>query len=121
MNKSWLLVLLGFSVVFSVVFVPATQAETHRDFQSGKLLDIGSEERLIDGTSYKYATYKVQIGDVIYFTRGERLNRHSGDPGHGLIVGDTVKVAIDGGSLILQRPDGKEIKAKITKRERAGS
>jgi hypothetical protein len=117
MNKSWFSVLLGFFFVFAL----ASRAETHRDFQTGKLLDVGLEERLVEGTTHKYATYEVQIGDVVYFARGERLHKNSGDAGHGLIVGDPVKVAIDGDNLILQRPDGKEIKAKITKRQRAGS
>jgi len=94
-------------------------AGNHREFQSGKLLDVSSEERLFEGTTIKRAVYQVQVGDVVYLARGERLNRHSGDPGHGLIVGDAVQAAIDGDNLILQRPDGKEIKARIFKRQRA--
>ncbi len=88
-------------------------------FQNGKLLDVGSDERLVEGTTVIHAVYQVQIGDLIYFARGERVRRHSDDPAHGLVVGDLVQVAIDGDSLILQRPDGKEIKAKIIRRQRA--
>jgi hypothetical protein len=47
------------------------------------------------------------------------MRRHSGDPGHGLIIGDPVQAAVEGEDLILLRPDGKELKAKITRRERA--
>jgi hypothetical protein len=36
-----------------------------------------------------------------------------------LIVGDAVQVAIDGENLILLKPEGKELKVKITRRERA--
>jgi hypothetical protein len=93
-------------------------AESHHEFQNGKLLDISYDERLEEGTTYRRAIYHVQVGDIVYLGRGERVKRHSGDPGHGLIIGDPVKAAIDGDNLILQRPDGKEIKAKIVKRER---
>jgi hypothetical protein len=120
MNNTWLFALLrvsvGFAVLSSAVYCCAG---SHREFQTGKLLDVSSDERLVEGTSLKYAVYQVQVGDVVYFGRGERLRRHSGDPGHGLIVGDPVQAAIDGDSLILQRPDGKEIKTKIIKRQRA--
>jgi hypothetical protein len=120
MNKTWLFALLrvsvGFSVLLSTVYCCAG---THREFQTGKLLDVSADERLFEGTSVKYAIYQVQVGDVVYFGRGERLRRRSGDPGHGLIVGDPVRAAIDGDSLILQRPEGKEIKTKIVKRQRA--
>ncbi len=89
------------------------------DFQTGKLLDISSEERVVEGTEYNRAIYQVQIADLIYFSRGERITKHSGDPGHGLIVGDPVKVAINGDKLILKRPDGKQITTTIIKRVRA--
>jgi hypothetical protein len=36
-----------------------------------------------------------------------------------LIIGDPVQAAIDGEDLILLRPDGRELKAKIVRRERA--
>ena len=35
------------------------------------------------------------------------------------IIGDPVQAAVEGEDLILLRPDGKELKAKITRRERA--
>jgi len=89
------------------------------EFQTGKLLDVDSDERLVEGTTIRRAVYQVQIGDIIYFARGERLHKRSGDPGHGLVIGDPVEAAIDGESLLLKRPDGKEIKAKIIKRTRA--
>jgi hypothetical protein len=87
-------------------------------FQTGKLISIASDERVVEGTSYRWAIFTVQVADVIYTARGDRIRRRSGDIGQGLIVGDSVKVAIDGGDLILLKPDGKELKTKITKRER---
>jgi len=111
-------VLIGFVVLLSTIYL---HAGTHRDFQAGKLLDVSSDERLVEGTTVKHAVYEVQLGDIIYFARGERIHVHSGDLGHGLVVGDSVQAAIDGDNLILQRPDGKEIKTKIIQRKRAGS
>jgi hypothetical protein len=45
--------------------------------------------------------------------------RWTKDVGEGLIVGDAVQVAIDGGNLIFLKPDGKEMKTTIVKRTRA--
>lgn len=87
----------------------------------GKLVDISSDERVDKGTTHGYTVYQVQIGDIVYFGRGEKLPKHPGDTGHGLIVGDPVQAAIEGSDLIIQRPDGKEIKTKVIKRKRAGA
>jgi hypothetical protein len=109
---------IGLSFLLSTLYL---HAGAHRDFQTGKLLNVSSDERLIEGTTVKHAVYEVQLGDIIYFARGERIHVHSGDVGHGLVVGDSVQAAIDGDNLILQRPDGKEIKTKIIQRKRADS
>jgi hypothetical protein len=114
----WVLVSFGLLFLLSTLNL---YAGVHRDFQAGKLLDVTSDERLIEGTTVKHAVYEVQLGDIIYFARGERIHVHSGDVGHGLVVGDSVQAAIDGDNLILQRPDGKEIKTKIIQRKRADS
>jgi hypothetical protein len=109
---------VGFSVLVGTLCL---YAGTHRDFQAGKLLDVSSDERLVEGTTVKHAVYEVQLGDIVYFARCERIHVRSGDVGHGLVVGDPVQAAIDGDNLILQRPDGKEIKTKIIQRKRADS
>jgi len=96
-------------------------AAPHHEFQAGKLVDISSDERVDKGTTHGYTIYQVQIEDIVYFGRGEKLPKHPGDTGHGLIVGDPVQAAIEGSDLIIQRPDGKEIKTKIIKRQRAGA
>jgi hypothetical protein len=122
MNKSCILALMRVSIGLSVLFSTlCLYAGTHREFKTGKLLDISSDERLIEGTTIKHAIYEVQVGEILYFGRGERIRAHSGDVGHGLVVGDPVQAAIDGDNLILQRPDGKEIKTKIIQRNRADS
>ena len=106
--------------LFVVLAAASVSAGDHREFQTGKLVDVTSDERLYEGTTVKHAIYHVQIGDVVYLARGERISRHSSDPAHGLVVGDTVQVAVEKDDLIMQRPDGKEIKARIVKRIRAG-
>jgi hypothetical protein len=110
---------LSVIVCISLAAPYSSAGGAHRDFQSGKLLEVSSDERFVEGSSFRRAIYEVQVGDVVYFARGERLGRRSGDPGHGLIVGDSVQAALNGDNLILKRPDGKEIKAKIIKRQRA--
>jgi hypothetical protein len=101
------------------LFVTLAFAAHKHDFVTGKLLDIGSTERVVEGTVYRSAEFTVQMADLIYTTRGDRISRGTQDVGKGLIVGDPVQVALDGGSLIFLRPDGKEMKTTIVKRTRA--
>ncbi len=103
----------------ALTFANALPGAAKHDFQTGKLVNIDSDERIFQGTSFRWAIFTVQVGDLVYTARGERVRRRSGDPGHGLIIGDPVQIAVDGDNLILLRPDGKELKAKITRRERA--
>jgi|ERR1035441_10270807 hypothetical protein len=105
-------------IALTALLATALIGAKQRNFQTGKLISIASDERVVEGTSYRWAMFSVQVADVIYTARGDRISRHGGDIGQGLVVGDSVKVAIDGGDLILLKPDGKELKTKITKRER---
>src|SRR5207245_1095045 len=89
------------------------------DYQTGKLVDVAYDDVLHSGSSQRHAVYQVRLGDVIYSAEGDKLKGHKGDPAHGLIVGDEVRVAIDGDHLFLRRPDGKDLKTTIVKRERA--
>lgn len=118
---SWrcLIVNLGCFLVLVSALASVASAGSAPTFVDGKLLDITSDERVIEGTAFRNAVYEVQIDNVIYFGKGERIKKSSGDPGHGLIIGDPVKAAVDGDNLILQRPDGKQIKTKIVRRVRA--
>ncbi|MFY9855833.1 MAG: hypothetical protein WAK26_18340 [Terracidiphilus sp.] len=107
-------------VIFATITLAATLfAGQKHEFQTGKLLNVTTSERLVEGTSVLRAIFTVQIGDIIYTARGERVHHRSGDIGQGLIVGDTVKVTVDGDDLILLKPDGKDLKIKIVRRERA--
>ena len=103
-----------------LALAPATAAfaAAKHIFQTGKLLGVSIEETVVGGTSIRQALFTVQIGDLVITARGERVRR-TGDIGQGLIIGDAVQVALDGGDMILLKPDGKEMKTTIFKRERA--
>jgi hypothetical protein len=107
------------AVALAITLATTLLGATKRDFQTGKLLSVTEDEELSRGTSYRWAVFTVQIGDLVYTARGGRIRRRSGDLGKGLIVGDNVQVALDGSeNLILLKPDGKELEIKITKRAR---
>lgn len=105
-------------LVLTLTFTTLALGATKYDFQPGKLLNVTADERYVQGTSIRSAIFSIQIGDLVYTARGERIRRNT-DIGQGLIVGDPVQVAVHGEDLILQKPDGKELKTKIIKRERA--
>jgi hypothetical protein len=118
MNETPRRVLLMAALTFTLA--TAFLGATKRDFQTGKLVSVTEDEELSKGTSFRWAVFTVQVGDLVYTARGGRVRRRSGDLGQGLIVGDAVQVALDGSDhLILLKPDGKELKIKITKRARA--
>jgi hypothetical protein len=110
------------SMMAALAFTLATAVlgATKRDFQTGKLVGVTEDEELVKGTSYRWPVFTVQVGDLVYTARGGLVRRRSGDLAKGLIVGDAVQVALDGSdNLILLKPDGKELKIKITRRARA--
>jgi len=67
---------------------------------------VGSDERAVEGTTILHAVYQVQLGDLIYFARGERVRRRSGDPAHGLVAGDPVQFANEGDDPIAAAAPG---------------
>lgn len=107
--------LIALTLAFTISLLGAVK----RDYQTGKLLSVTTDERLVEGTSQRWAIFTVQIGDLVYTARGERVRRGTTDFAQGLIIGDAVQVTVDGEDLILLKPDGKELKSKILKRERA--
>jgi len=121
MNKNSRLWIIRIFLCLAVLLSSAgMRAAPDHEFKTGKLVDISSEERVDKGTTHGYAVYKVQLGDIVYFGRGDKLPKHPKDEGHGMIVGDPVQAAIDGKDMILKLPDGKELKTRIIKRARAG-
>jgi hypothetical protein len=109
------------AIVFALLLLLVTTAlgaTKQHEFQTGKLIDVTADERLIDGTSYRRAIFTVQLGELTYSARGGRISRRSRDYAQGLIIGDPVQVSIDGDHLILLKPDGKELNTTIIKRVR---
>lgn len=104
-----------------------------KEYQQGKLLNI--EEKDTVQTTYisqkqsdgrtvttpvedkqKHYFISVQLVDMIYV--GEYTPAFFGKPGDW-VIGDPIKVRLDGNNMILQKPNGKELKSKIRKRIRA--
>jgi hypothetical protein len=109
---------IAIALTLAVTILIGGAASKH-DFKPGKLLDIGSTDRVVEGTVYRSALFTVQVADLVYTARGARIMRWTKDVGQGLIVGDPVQIAIDGDSLIFLKPDGKEMKTTIIKRTRS--
>jgi hypothetical protein len=61
----------------------------------------------------------VQIGDLIYTLKGDRIRHHSKDYAQGLIIGDSVQASVEGNEVFILKPDGKDMKTGVLKRERA--
>jgi len=112
-TRTWQVAIVFCTLVFSTFAVANT-----RDYQDGKLVDVAYDDVLHSGSSQRHALYQVRLGDVIYSAEGDKV-KSKNDPAHGLIVGDNVRVALDGDHMYLRRPDGKDIKTVIVKRERA--
>lgn len=104
-------------LILFTLFCSHSFAAKH-SFQAGKLLSVSTDERLYGGTSYRWAILKVQVGDLVYTLRGERLHAKTKDYADGLIVGDSVQVSVEDENTYLLRPDGKDMKTVILKRER---
>ena len=106
------------AIVLCTLVLSVASFASARDFQTGKLVDVGCDDVLHGGSSQRHAVYHIRLGDMIYSAEGDKL-KHNADPAHGLVVGDDVRVAVEGDHLFLRRPDGKDIKTTIVKRERA--
>jgi hypothetical protein len=117
-------------VALALTLIIASPGAPKRDFQTAKLIDVTTDAKLVSGTSIRHAIFVVRIDELVYTTRGDRLGRvtnslitmaitTSGDDGHDLIVGDPVQVSLHGDYLVIRKPNGKELKTRIIKRERA--
>jgi hypothetical protein len=108
-----------FLVALAWMFAATFQAATKLEFQQGQVLSITSGKGLDQNITHRWAVFAVQIGNVIYSGSGKRIRHPSDDYSEGLHDGEAVRAAVSGGELILVKPDGKELKTKIIKRELA--
>ncbi len=97
----------------------AAHAYASHAYTTGRLIDATTDERLNQGTSFRRAIYTVQIGDIVYTVRGEKVKTNTKDIAKGMVVGDPVEASVDGSHVYLHTPTGKEIKTDILKRARA--
>jgi hypothetical protein len=123
----------SFAALFLLLALHALAKDsTPKEYQQGKLLNI--EEKDTVQTTYvsqrqgnrtvttpvedkqKHYFITVQAGDMLYV--GEYTPAFFGKPGDW-VIGDPIQVRFDGNKMILQKPNGKELKAKIRKRIRA--
>lgn len=103
-----------------------------KEYQQGKLLNIhetkdqtttyttrknsdGSTTTTPTTSDQKHYFIAVQVADLVYV--GEYSPMFFGKPGDW-IIGDPIQVRFDGNSMILAKPNGKELKTKIKKRIR---
>ncbi|HET9101159.1 MAG TPA: hypothetical protein VFN62_12260 [Acidobacteriaceae bacterium] len=87
-------------------------------FQTGKLISATTEDTMKKGTSHRHVVLTVQIQGMIYTLRGGSVSPKAKDYTKGLIVGDPVQASVDGEHVILKKPNGKDMKTTILKRER---
>ena len=114
--KQWCAVLLFFAGMLT--YSRAALAEEHA-FVQGVLLDATVDEQVKKGSTLARAIYVVQVGNIAYTVRGERVKPGTKDYTKGLIVGDPVQASVQGEHVLLRTPKGKEIKTDVLKRARA--
>ena len=90
-------------------------------FQTGKLTNATTQDTMKKGTSHRNVIFTVQIGDIAYTLKGGNVSPKAKDYTKGLIVGDPVQACVEGEHVILRRPDGKDMKTSILKRERVAA
>lgn len=84
-------------------------AATHV-FQTGEHIGVTT----LDKNGSQYAVFTVQVSELVYTVRGERLaGTHLKDFSKGLIVGDAVQASVEGNSVVLVLPNGKNLKTSI--------
>jgi hypothetical protein len=101
-----------------VLLLSAVALAKDHVYVPGKLLDISSSERIVDGNSLRNAVYIVQLDDIVYTLRGGHIYRHGSDESSIFTVGDPVKVSVEGNEMFVLKPDGKVMKTEIEKKER---
>lgn len=126
--------IIGLLMIFLGCGFPAlAKDKAPKEYQQGKLLNIDEQDTVetsyrtqkqSDGSTIttpvqntqKHYYISVQAGDMVYV--GEYTPVFFGKPGDW-VIGDPISVRFDGNKMILQKPNGKELKAKIQKRIRA--
>ncbi|MFB3917283.1 MAG: hypothetical protein ACE14M_11175 [Terriglobales bacterium] len=96
-------------LLLTVLALPAWAIERSQ-YQTGTLLRASGGP--VAGSSNCY-TVAVQLGDIIYVASQCPVLPWNSFLPHEFIEGGEVQVRVDNSKLILQRPNGKELRAKI--------
>lgn len=110
-----MLFLLALVLMLATTF----QAAGKLEFQKGEVLSITSGKGLDHNITHRWAVFAIQIGNVIYSGSGKRIRHPTDDYSEGLHDGDAIRAAVSGNEMILLKPDGKELRTRIIKRELA--
>ena len=102
--------LLSFMIVLCLSFSFTVAFAGSHTFQTGKLIDVTTDERFVEGTSQRHAIFVVQIGDIVYTLKGERLSPRAKDYAEGLIVRDSVQASVEGENVVLLKSNGKDLR-----------
>ncbi len=109
-----ILLLLAALITYSHAGLAAEHA-----FVQGVLLNATVDEQVKKGSTLARAIYVLQVGDIAYTVRGERVKTGTKDYTKGMIIGDPVQASVEGEHVFLRTPKGKEIKTDVLKRARA--
>ncbi len=107
--------------LLSLLTLAGSLAFAARTYETGRLLNATTEDRLKHGTSDDHAVYTVQIEDMIYTVRGEKVKANTKDYTQGMVIGDPVEARVDGEHVYLRTPRGKQIKTDILTRARGNA
>jgi hypothetical protein len=108
-----------FGIALGVMLTTTFLGQGKAGYVAGKFLGVDTEDQTTKKETIRTAVFTVQVGDLIYTARGEKVKPKTGDLAEGLIVNDPVQTLIDGEKIVLLKPDGKELRLKIIKRARA--
>lgn len=99
-----------------------------QDFQDARLIDVAPFERsgapiiapnngypVLISTDQKMMTIAVALDGISYSANFRQSHDFRSST---LVVGDSIPARLDGGKLVLRKPNGKEVKAKVTRRAR---
>jgi len=126
MHRAILISALAFAVA-------GVGAEKQKDYQTGKFIDLNSEEydKLISNPNTGAAAtvrrrenfLSIQVGDLVIVgecvTKENMLGRiHNPCQPGNWVVGDPIELRIAGNLMYLKKEDGKEVKTRIVKRVR---
>ena len=69
--------ILALALIVLLPVLAKDKTATKHDFTAAQLLDIGTSERVIEGTVFRSALFTVRVADLVYTARGARILRRT--------------------------------------------